>query len=90
MLERLAEASIPDEPTCLICGRPTYDPAKSERPWARGVAGGRQVLVCPTCQSEAPEWPRLLDRCPQCESTRLNVTLGEVICRECGHVSHLS
>ncbi len=35
----------------MLCGRPTYDPDKRERPWARGVAGGRQVLVCPSCQA---------------------------------------
>ena len=28
----------------MLCGRPTYDPDKKERPWSRGVSGGRQVL----------------------------------------------
>lgn len=69
----------------MLCGRATYDPDKRERPWARGVKGGRQVLVCPACQAERPDWPADLDRCVQCGSPRLSVTLGEVICRSCGH-----
>ena len=87
MLRRLSKATTRDEPSCLLCGRPTYDPKKSERPWARGVAGGSQVLVCPRCQSDEPEWVRLLDACANCGSTRLNIALGRVICRECGHIS---
>jgi hypothetical protein len=71
----------------MICGRPTYDPDKRERPWARAVRGGRQVLVCPHCQVEHPDWPAGLDRCVQCGSTRLSVTLGELTCRECGRVA---
>lgn len=74
-----------EAPSCLVCGRPTYDPDKRERPWARGVRGGRQVLVCPRCQAERTDWPAQLDRCPSCGSTRLSVTLGEVTCRSCGH-----
>ena len=73
-------------PSCLVCGRPTYDPDKRERPWARGVQGGRQVLVCPRCQQEKPDWPSSLDHCPECGSTRLSVMLGELSCRECGNV----
>jgi hypothetical protein len=72
-------------PSCLLCGRATYDPDKRERPWARAVKQGRQVLVCPTCQSERPDWDATLDRCTECGSTRLSVTLGEVSCRACGH-----
>lgn len=87
MLRALYKASMSDEPSCFICSRPTYDPGKSERPWARGVAGGRLVLVCPRCQSETPEWPGRLDRCANCQSTRLNVTLAEVVCRQCGRVT---
>lgn len=71
----------------MLCGRPTYDPDKRERPWARGVAGGRQVLVCPSCQAERPEWPTLLDHCETCDSTRLGVTLARVVCRQCGTVA---
>jgi hypothetical protein len=87
MLPVVSKAIDEDNPSCLVCGRPTYDPEKSERPWARGVAKGRQVLVCPRCQSDTPEWVRMLDECANCGSTRLNVTLGRVICRECGQIS---
>ncbi len=76
-----------DRPSCMICGRTTYDPDKRERPWARGVRGGRQVLVCPRCQSDRQDWQASLDACPSCGSTRLTLTLGEVICRSCGHVT---
>jgi hypothetical protein len=72
---------------CFLCGRPTYDPGRRERPWARGVSGGRQVLVCPPCQGERPDWSERLDRCERCGSTRLSVLLGEVSCRECGHLA---
>lgn len=84
MLRRLSKASIRNDPSCFLCGRPTYDPEKSERPWARGVAKGRQVLVCPKCQTNSPEWTEILDRCSNCGSSRLNITLGQVMCRECG------
>lgn len=85
----------PDEPParpaevragCFLCGRPTYDPDKRDRPWARGVSAGRQVLVCPWCQGERPDWAARLDRCQRCGGTRLSVMLGEVVCRTCGHV----
>jgi len=71
----------------MVCGRPTYDPDKRERPWARAVRGGTQVLVCPSCQAERPEWTDSVDRCPACDSTRLSITLGEVTCRGCGRVA---
>lgn len=73
-------------PGCHLCGRATYDPDKRERPWARGVAGGRQVLVCPECQRDRAGWSDLLDRCARCGSTRLSVMLGNVVCRACGDV----
>ncbi|HYU57621.1 MAG TPA: hypothetical protein VEO00_06175 [Actinomycetota bacterium] len=75
--------------TCFLCGRPTYDPDKRERPWARAVAGGAVALVCPRCRRDRPEWPALVDHCPACDSTRLSVTLGESVCRECGAVAGL-
>jgi uncharacterized protein YbaR (Trm112 family) len=74
-----------DPPTCLLCGRPTYDPDKRERPWARAVRRGRQVLVCPACQAERLDWQESLDRCPNCGGTRLGVMLGQIVCRGCGH-----
>ncbi|HUG87350.1 MAG TPA: hypothetical protein VMP42_01145 [Actinomycetota bacterium] len=78
---------MPGGASCWVCGRSTYDPDKRERPWARGVAGGRLVLICPRCQTEHPDWPEGLDACDACGSTRLSITLGEVICRVCGHTS---
>jgi ribosomal protein L37E len=71
---------------CWLCGRPTYDPDKRDRPWARAVSQSRQVLVCPVCQTERPDWAEDLDRCRSCGATRLSVMLGEVVCRACGHV----
>ncbi|MBI4259996.1 MAG: hypothetical protein HY658_05470 [Actinobacteria bacterium] len=71
---------------CVLCGRPTFDPDKRERPWARAVSDGRQVLVCPVCQAERPDWADRLERCRSCGATRLSVTLGEVVCRACGRV----
>ncbi|HEX9891250.1 MAG TPA: hypothetical protein VGB28_04255 [Actinomycetota bacterium] len=78
----MSEPSPP--PACLVCGRPTYDPDKRERPWARGVSEGRQALVCPSCQEERPDWPSLLDGCTSCGSTRLTLILGQRVCRACG------
>jgi hypothetical protein len=71
----------------MLCGRPTYDPDKKERPWSRGVASGRQVLVCPHCQIDRADWMQGLDRCERCGSTRLSGMLGEVVCRQCGLVA---
>jgi hypothetical protein len=71
----------------MLCGRATYDPDKKERPWSRGVSDGRQVLVCPRCQADRADWMARLDRCERCESTRLSVMLGEVVCRQCGLVA---
>jgi rubredoxin len=72
-------------PGCVLCGRPTYDPDKREQPWVRAVSGGRQVLICPVCQAERPDWATNLDRCGSCGGTRLSAMLGEVVCRACGH-----
>ena len=69
---------------CYLCDRPTYDPDKRSRPWARAVAGGRQVLICPQCQQDRPDWDVGLDRCEQCGATRLSAMLGEIVCRACG------
>jgi rubredoxin len=43
------------------------------------------VLVCPDCQRDRADWTAGLDRCGACGGTRLSVTLGEVVCRSCGH-----
>ncbi len=75
---------VPSSAGCAFCGRRTYDPSKKERPWARGVSSGAHVLVCPECQSGGPAWIERMDRCSRCGSTRLSLTLGEVVCRECG------
>ena len=71
---------------CYLCGRPTYDPDKRSRPWLRAASGGRQVLVCPTCQEERPGFAGELDRCERCGAVRLSVMLGEVVCRACGAI----
>jgi hypothetical protein len=73
-------------PRCFLCGRPTFDPDKRERPWARAAVAGEQVLVCPRCQEERPDWAVQLDRCESCGATRLSAVLGEIVCRACGHV----
>jgi hypothetical protein len=44
------------------------------------------VLVCPRCQVERDDWLGALERCERCASVRLSVMLGEVVCRQCGHV----
>ena len=75
-----------DRPGCVRCGRPTYDPDKRSVPWARAVLGGRQVLVCPSCQA-VEGWTDGLDRCAACGATRLSVQLGQVVCRACGHMT---
>ena len=72
-------------PKCSLCGRPTYDPDKREKPWVRAVSGGQQVLICPICQGDRPDWATNLDRCGACEGTRLSAMLGQVVCRACGH-----
>ena len=84
-LATLLKAGLPDRPGCFLCHRPTFDPDKRAVPWARAVAGGAQVLICPDCQHDCPDWQESLDRCEACGSTRLSVTLGDVVCRACGH-----
>jgi predicted amidophosphoribosyltransferase len=71
----------------MLCQRPTFDPDKRERPWSRGVSDGRLVLICPNCQKDRPDWMDRLDRCDRCGGTRLSVTMGEVVCRQCGLVA---
>ncbi|MFN2388093.1 MAG: hypothetical protein ABR575_00595 [Actinomycetota bacterium] len=70
---------------CARCGMVQSDPVRGAAPWARAVVGGRQILVCPGCQSDDPAWADALDRCPRCDGTRLSVVLGSVVCRGCAH-----
>ena len=69
---------------CYRCERVQTDPVKGASPWAIAVVKREQVLVCPVCQQEHPEWIDEVDRCPGCGSTRLKMMLGSMICRSCG------
>lgn len=69
---------------CYRCGRIQEDPAKGASPWARAVVSEEQVLVCPSCQREHPEWAREATPCRRCGSTRLQIQLGMIVCRQCG------
>jgi hypothetical protein len=51
------------------------------------VSASHQVLICPACQIERADWQEGLERCERCGSIRLSAMLGEVVCRECGHVA---
>lgn len=71
---------------CFRCGRIQDDPPKAvPSPWARAVVAGEQVLVCPVCQREHPEWTEKAERCPNCGSLRLQIQLGMNVCRQCGN-----
>lgn len=71
---------------CYICGRIQDDPPKAvPSPWARAVVEGRQVLVCPVCQREHPDWTEGAERCPDCGSHKLLIQLGFRVCRACAH-----
>jgi hypothetical protein len=70
---------------CYRCGARQTDPVRGVSPWKRGVRGDRLVLVCPDCQAVG-DWTADLDRCADCGSTVLVCRLGEVECRDCGHV----
>jgi len=70
---------------CYRCGARQVDPDRGESPWKRGVRAERQVLICPACQSSF-DWAGELDQCPACASAHLVRRLGEVECRDCGHV----
>ena len=68
---------------CYVCGVRQTDPARGPSDWRRGVAGGEQVLGCPSCQRSGA-WAASLDRCAACGSTDLVRRLGETTCRACG------
>jgi hypothetical protein len=70
---------------CYRCGARQTDPIRGASPWKRGVREERQVLVCPRCQTSA-DWSADLDLCATCHSVALVCRLGEIECRDCGHV----
>jgi predicted amidophosphoribosyltransferase len=71
---------------CYICGRIQKDPPKMvPSSWARGVVEGEQVLVCPVCQREHPDWTTRAERCPRCGSPKLSMQVGFRVCRACGN-----
>ncbi len=70
---------------CFRCGARQHDPVRGPSLWRRGVRADRQVLICPDCQP-ATDRSGELDRCEGCRSVDLVCRLGEVECRDCGHV----
>jgi hypothetical protein len=70
---------------CYRCGARQTDPIRGASPWKRGVRDERQVLVCPACQA-GKDWTAELAQCATCGSTGLVCRLGEIECRDCGHV----
>ena len=70
---------------CFRCGARQRDPVRGASPWKRGVRRDHQVLVCPECQA-VHDWAVDLDHCTACGSAALVCRLGEVECRDCGHV----
>ena len=70
---------------CYRCGARQTDPIRGASPWKRGVRAERQVLVCPGCQAIAG-WTADLDHCRSCGSAMIVCRLGEIECRDCGHV----
>lgn len=70
---------------CYRCGARQVDPGRGPSPWKRGVRADQQVLICPGCQS-GRDWAADLDRCGHCGTVRLVRRLGEVECRDCGHI----
>ena len=70
---------------CYRCGTRQVDPDRGQSPWKRGVRANRQVLVCPGCQSSF-DWTADLDQCAVCSGVHLVRRLGEIECKDCGHV----
>ena len=70
---------------CYRCGTRQVDPDRGQSPWKRGVRADHQVLVCPGCQ-ETFDWAAELDRCAVCAGVHLVRRLGEIGCKDCGHV----
>lgn len=70
---------------CLYCATEATDPGKGPSAWARAVIDDEQVLVCPQCQKQRPNWRDDAEACPECGSKRLYKALGDKVCRQCGH-----
>jgi hypothetical protein len=71
---------------CYRCGERQTDPDRGASPWRRGVHDQSQVLICPACQT-GRDWAADLDHCAACSGVHLVRRLGEVECRDCGHVA---
>jgi rRNA maturation endonuclease Nob1 len=71
--------------SCVICRTPATDPEKGPSLWARAVIDDEHVLVCPECQRAHPAWIERAERCPGCGSRKLMKSLGDKVCRACGH-----
>ncbi|MGZ4119521.1 MAG: hypothetical protein ACXVQY_06425 [Actinomycetota bacterium] len=71
---------------CFRCGRVQEDPPQGKpSPWARAVVSGEQVLVCPVCQREHPDWRDVAERCPRCGCDKITLKLGYRVCPKCGN-----
>ena len=70
---------------CYRCERVQTDPVKGASPWKRGVIDDEQILVCPDCQDEHPQWQQEVDKCPHCGSGRLVIVMGSILCKDCNH-----
>jgi hypothetical protein len=70
---------------CYRCGTRQVDPDRGQSPWKRGVRADHQVLICPGCQASF-DWAADLDRCAVCGGVHLVRRLGEIECKDCGHV----
>jgi uncharacterized Zn ribbon protein len=70
---------------CFVCGTNATDPSGGPSPWRRAVVSDEQVLICPDCQRTHPEWIDRAESCPVCAGKHLYKSLGEKVCRSCGH-----
>lgn len=70
---------------CLYCGTEAADPGSGPSPWRRAVIDDEQVLICPDCQRAHPDWIDRAEACPVCASKRLYKSMGDKVCRACGH-----
>lgn len=76
---------LSDMANCHFCQTEATDPGSSPSPWRRAVIANEQVLVCPDCQKSHPEWIDQAESCPVCASKRLYKSVGDKVCRTCGH-----